>query len=304
MLNITNLSMNYGKQQVLKNINLQIQPGLFGLLGPNGAGKSTLMKILASILQPQTGKVQFKQLDILQQPQQLRQQLGYMPQEFGGYPGVSAYRLLEHIAIVKGVSDKQQRKAQIDYLLNKTNLWQYRKLSTAKFSGGMKQRFGVAQALIGQPKLIIVDEPTAGLDPVERNRFYDLLSQQAEDKVVILSTHIVEDVAVLCDKMAILLQGEIVEHGQPKELLRQLDGHVFSKFTDDQQVLEINRQQDIISERRISGQKLIHIVAPQAVAGFTEEKPSLEDLYFCHINQGNFLKNKAKNSVQAEVNHD
>ena len=215
-----------------------------------------------------------------------------MPQEFGGYPGVSAYALLDHLAILKGVTNKKQRKEQIEYLLNKTNLWQHRKKSTSSYSGGMKQRFGVAQALLGDPKLIIVDEPTAGLDPLERNRFYDLLSEQAQSRLVILSTHIVEDVSVLCNNMAILMGGKIVEHGQPAKLLKKLSGNVYAKSIDELQMSEILSQQKVISHRRIVDKKRVHIVANEQPEGFELIEPSLEDLYFCHINQPYFLQDE------------
>src|SRR5450432_542690 len=215
--------------KALDAVTLTIPAGLYGLLGPNGAGKSTLMRTIATLQAPTSGKVQFDDIDVLANPQALRRRLGYLPQDFGVYPRVSAYDMLDHMAVLKGLSDGKSRRAAVEHLLGQTNLWDVRKKALAGFSGGMRQRFGIAQALIGDPSLIIVDEPTAGLDPEERNRFLNLLAEIGEHVVIILSTHIVEDVSDLCPRMAIIGQGRIIGQGVPAELIRGLAGRVWIK---------------------------------------------------------------------------
>ncbi len=215
--------------KALDNLNLELENGLFGLLGPNGAGKSSFMRTLATLQEADSGSAMLNDIDIFKTPTELRKVLGYLPQEFGVYPRITAEQLLDHMAILKGITNKKQRKEEVDYLLNKVNLYEKRKHSVKKFSGGMKQRVGIAQALIGTPKLIIVDEPTAGLDPGERNRFYNLLADVGEEVIVILSTHIVEDVKELCTKMAIMNNGKITYQGTPKNAINELEGKVYTK---------------------------------------------------------------------------
>lgn len=285
VLALNNISKSFKSQKVLVDVNFSIENGLFGLLGPNGAGKSTLMKIIATLEIPDNGTAVLNGTDIVKQPELIREQLGYLPQEFGVYPHLSAVQLLDHFAIFKGVTDKKQRKQQIDYLLNHTNLWQHRHKAVQSYSGGMKQRFGVAQALLGDPKLLVVDEPTAGLDPLERNRFYDLLSQTAEDRIVILSTHIVEDVSVLCQNMAILMAGRIVSNGHPQTLLDEMNQQVWKKACSKEEMAEINEQWPIISYRRIGGQLIVHVKADQQPEGFEAVNVTLEDVYFSQLNQ-------------------
>ena len=236
-LDITDLSKTYPNGvKALKNVSLTIGNNMFGLLGPNGAGKSTLMRIIATLQDPDSGSVTFDGVDVLRQKDEVRRILGYLPQEFGVYPKVSALDLLNHLAIMKGVTSGSQRKEMVEALLNQTNLWDFRKKALSGFSGGMKQRFGIAQALLANPRLIIVDEPTAGLDPAERNRFLNLLASIGRDCTVILSTHIVDDVRELCPRMAILSSGELLVEGSPAEALAALEGRIWSKIvaTDDE----------------------------------------------------------------------
>ncbi len=233
MLTVTNLVHVYGNgTRALDGVSLEVPKGMFGLLGPNGAGKSTLMRSIATLQTPTSGSIRFGDIDVIAQPDQLRRTLGYLPQDFGVYPRVSAWELLDHMAILKGVANGKARKETVASLLNQVNLWAVRNKAVAGFSGGMRQRFGIAQALIGQPQLIIVDEPTAGLDPEERNRFLNLLAEIGENVVVILSTHIVEDVADLCPKMAVLAGGRIQLEGAPAELMQALQGRVWKKTID------------------------------------------------------------------------
>ena len=230
MLSIQNLNKTYPNgTQALNNVNLTLEKGMFGLLGPNGAGKSTLMRTIATLLLADSGTIQFDDIDVFKQPEELRKILGYLPQDFGVYPKVSAEMMLTHIAKVKGIINKQERKGYVADLLNKVNLYKFRNRNLGDFSGGMRQRFGIAQALLGNPKLIIVDEPTAGLDPLERNRFHNLLSELGENAVVILSTHIVDDVTNLCQNMAVFNEGKILAQGNPQELSASLTGKVFKK---------------------------------------------------------------------------
>src|ERR1700709_2043869 len=230
MLSIQNLPHVYARGvRALNSVNLEIPRGMFGLLGPNGAGKSTLMRCVATLQIPTAGTITFDGIDVRAQPERLRAQLGYLPQDFGVYPRVTAYDMLDHMAVLKGVTRRGERRETVEALLNQVNLWSVRKKSIAGFSGGMRQRFGIAQALIGNPALLIVDEPTAGLDPEERNRFLNLLAEVGESVVVILSTHIVEDVSALCSNMAILAGGKIVLRGKPGELIATMQGRVWKK---------------------------------------------------------------------------
>ncbi len=282
MLIIENLTHVYPNGvKALDDVDLVIPPGMYGLLGPNGAGKSTLMRIVATLLSPTSGHVRFNDIDVLKDPQALRRVLGYLPQDFGVYPRVSAYDMLDHLAILKGVSNGKERKAVVESLLSQVNLWNVRKKALTGFSGGMRQRFGIAQALIGDPKLIIVDEPTAGLDPEERNRFLNLLAEIGENMVVILSTHIVEDVADLCPAMAIISGGRIVRHGAPAELVQGLKGHIWIKTIGKPELADYQARYDVISTRLYAGRTVIHVLADTDPGdGFEPVPGGLEDLYF------------------------
>lgn len=279
---INNLSKTYANGvQALTNVSLTITNGMFGLLGPNGAGKSTLMRTIAALQAPSAGSITFNQTDILQQPQAIRRQLGYLPQEFGVYPKISTQNLLEYIAVLKGITYKKERKTQVAALLQQTNLYQHRKKAVHTFSGGMRQRFGIAQALLGNPQLIIVDEPTAGLDPEERNRFLNLLSEIGENVIVILSTHIVEDVRDLCSNMAIMSNGKIVLQGNPTALKSKLEGKIWIKTIPKAAVAQYQQQFDVISTRLLSGKTQIQVLAEsQPESGFEAMVPDFESLYF------------------------
>ena len=281
-LEITNLNKTYaGKVAALKGVSLTIGTGMFGLLGENGAGKSTLMRILATLQDADSGTVRFNDIDVLAAPEKLRRQLGYLPQEFGVYPSVSAEELLSHIADLKGIVTVGERKDQVDALLQKVNLWDERKRKIGGFSGGMKQRFGIAQALLGNPKLIIVDEPTAGLDPVERNRFYNLLSEIGEHTVVILSTHIVEDVSTLCNHMAILGQGRVLRVGTPGELEQSLNGLLWTKSIQKDELAGYRERNDVLSSHFHLGTLNLTICSKTDPGnGFIPKPPSLADTYF------------------------
>lgn len=284
-LSIQNLSKTYGNGvQALKNVNLEIPVGMFGLLGPNGAGKSSLMRTIATLQEPDTGSITLGELDVLKQKDEVRKILGYLPQEFGVYPKVSAEVLLDHLAVLKGISNKKERKDLVHALLHKTNLWESRKKNLGGYSGGMKQRFGIAQALLSSPKLIIVDEPTAGLDPAERNRFLNLLSEIGENTVVILSTHIVEDVKELCTNMAIINQGEVMLEGNPLETIASIEGKVWSKRVEKVELEDYKTSMNVISERLIAGKPEIHVFAEsQPDSSFDSIPADLEDVYFNQI---------------------
>lgn len=282
MLTISNLSHIYANgTRALDNVSLEIPRGMFGLLGPNGAGKSTLMRTIATLQAPTSGSIQFGEIDIIKDPELLRRTLGYLPQDFGVYPRVSAYDMLDHMAILKGVTGAKERKDTVETLLNQVNLWGVRKKAIAGFSGGMRQRFGIAQALIGNPQLIIVDEPTAGLDPEERNRFLNLLAEIGENVVIILSTHIVEDVADLCPRMAVLAGGRIQLEGAPLELIDSLKGRVWRTTIDKDQIEDYRARYDVISTRLFAGRTVIHVQSDNAPgAGFEPVSGNLEDVYF------------------------
>lgn len=281
-LHIQNLSKTYPNGvRALDNISLTITNGMFGLLGPNGAGKSSLMRTIASLQEPTSGTILFNDKDIVNTPQDIRNHLGYLPQEFGVYPKISAIRLLDHIAILKGILNSKERKEQIEALLQQTNLYQHRKKAVHTFSGGMRQRFGVAQALLGNPQLIIVDEPTAGLDPEERNRFLDLLSEIGENVIVILSTHIVEDVHDLCTNMAIMGEGKIIKQGNPIALTKVLAGNVWIKTIAKEELQFYKEQFNVISTRLVSGKTQIQVFAETIPEnGFKSMQPDLESVYF------------------------
>jgi ABC-type multidrug transport system ATPase subunit len=286
MLTIRNLSKTYDNGvEALKAVSLDIETGMFGLLGPNGAGKSTLMKTIATLQEPSHGQISLDNKDILKNPNIVRDCLGYLPQEFGVYPKISAFELLNHIALLKGVINNSERKAQINSLLQQTNLYDVRNKAVSSYSGGMKQRFGIAQALLGDPKLIIVDEPTAGLDPEERNRFHNLLSEIGENKIVILSTHIVEDVRQLCPQMAILNKGEVQASGKPSDLIEELNGSIWRAVVSKNDVAKYKERFNVISTRLNTGKTLLTIHSDiQPELGFEPVIPDLEDVYFSTLN--------------------
>jgi len=285
MLTIKNLSKTYDNGlKALDNVNLKIPKGMFGLLGPNGAGKSSLMRTIATLQDADTGSIDFDGVDVLNDPQALRQRLGYLPQDFGVYPRISAYELLDHLAILKGLKNTAERKEAVEGLLAQTNLYQHRKNAVSGFSGGMRQRFGIAQALLGDPDLLIVDEPTAGLDPEERNRFHNLLVSLGEEKAIILSTHIVEDVSELCPKMAVLASGKIILEGNPIEVTDQLNGQIWRKAIAQSELSEFEAQYNVISKRLFAGQTIVHIMADNAPEGFDSAPANLEDVYFSTLN--------------------
>lgn len=290
-LQIKNLTKTYPNGvKALNGINLEITNGMFGLLGPNGAGKSSLMRTLATLQEADSGTATLNDIDILNQPEELRKVLGYLPQEFGVYPRITAEQLLDHMAILKGITNSKERKQLVDYLLDKVNLYEKRKKNVKSFSGGMKQRVGIAQALIGNPKLIIVDEPTAGLDPGERNRFYNLLAEVGKEIIIILSTHIVDDVRELCTKMAVMNFGQIVYQGTPQNALDELNGKVFQKMVPREELENHAAQYSIISNKMVGGQPLIHVLSEtNPGTGFELVYPSLEDVFFSKINTSNVL---------------
>jgi ABC-2 type transport system ATP-binding protein len=284
-LRIDKLSKRYSNGvQALQDVSLNIPLGMFGLLGPNGAGKSTLMRTLATLQEADSGTARLNGLDLLKQKDEVRRVLGYLPQEFGLYPKVSAEVLLSHFAALKGIADSKQRAEVVQALLQQTNLFEHRRKPLGSFSGGMKQRFGIAQALLGNPKLIIVDEPTAGLDPEERVRFHNLLSAIGQNIIVILSTHIVSDVSDLCRSMAIIHQGRVMVAGEPTALVAELSGKVWKKIIAASELDAHRKQHRVISMRLVAGRTLIHVMGDQKPeAGFEPVTPDLEDLYFATI---------------------
>jgi len=285
-LTIQNISKTYPNGvEALKNVSLKIGNGMFGLLGPNGAGKSTLMRTIAALQDSDEGTITVGDIDVSKDKQSLREILGYLPQEFGVYPKISANDLLDHLAVMKGITDSKQRKAVVESLLHQTNLWEAKDQKLGTYSGGMKQRFGIAQALIGDPKLIIVDEPTAGLDPMERNRFHNLLSEIGENVIVILSTHIVDDVSDLCNNMAIILNGEVHLVGEPIQLIKTLDQKVWKGLIEKSELVEIEKENDVISSRLYLGKVQVRIFSESPMQnGFESINPEIEDLYFATIN--------------------
>ncbi|TAJ62675.1 ABC transporter ATP-binding protein [Brevundimonas sp.] len=286
MLTIENLTHVYGNgTRALDDVSLSIPKGMFGLLGPNGAGKSTLMRSIATLQTPTSGSIRFGDIDVIRNPEQLRRVLGYLPQDFGVYPRVSAYDMLDHMAVLKGISNGRDRKATVEALLHQVNLWPVRGKALAGFSGGMRQRFGIAQALIGNPELIIVDEPTAGLDPEERNRFLNLLAEVGENVVVILSTHIVEDVTDLCPRMAVLAGGKIQLEGSPVELTHALEGRVWRKTIDKADLAAQQASRNVISTRLFAGRTVIHVLSDTNPGdGFERAQSGLEDVYLATVN--------------------
>ena len=284
---IENVSKTYSNDvKALRNVSLEIRNGMFGLLGPNGAGKSTLMRTIAGLQESDTGRITVGDIDVSKEKHELRKILGYLPQEFGLYPKVNALELFDHLAIMKGISNKSDREKLTKSLLSQTNLWKYRNRKLGTFSGGMKQRFGIAQALIGDPKLIIVDEPTAGLDPTERNRFHNLLSEIGENVIVILSTHIVEDVSDLCGNMAIIKDGQVKVVGEPQALIKELTTQVWTGLVEKKDFKSIKKNHQVISSRLSMGKVQIRVLDDnEPIAGFLQTSPEIEDLYFATINE-------------------
>lgn len=292
-LAIRNVSKTYANGvQALNNVSLTIPNGMYGLLGPNGAGKSTLMRILATLQEPDHGTVRLGEIDVINKKDEVRQTLGYLPQEFGLYPKAKAEDLLDYFAVLKGITNKGSRKEVVEALLKQTNLWDKRRQKLGGFSGGMKQRFGVAVALLGNPKLMIVDEPTAGLDPAERVRFLNLLSELGENSVVLLSTHIVEDVSELCTRMAIINKGQILHEGEPLKAIDDLKGKIWRKVVDKSKLAEMQSEHKIISTKLLSGRTVVHTFNNENPGqGFELTSPDLEDVYFSamagHIGHAN-----------------
>jgi ABC-type multidrug transport system ATPase subunit len=289
MLSIRDLTKTYsGGVQALKGVNLELSPGVFGLLGPNGSGKTTLMKIVATLLEPDSGTIEMNGADLLTRKMHTRRMLGYLPQDFGLYPTLTAWQMLDYLAKLKGVTDKKERHALVDALLNRVNLSSARQQRLGGFSGGMRQRFGIAQALIGDPKLIIVDEPTAGLDPEERVRFHNLISETAaDDTVVILSTHIVSDVSNLCSSMAIIREGKILASLTPRQAVDQLKESVWEATVPREKVTTLKSQLNVISSQMFDGQVRVRAIsqAPPPGEEFTRATPVLEDFYFDLVNR-------------------
>ena len=287
ILRIENLNKQYANRvKALNNVSLTIGKGMFGLLGPNGAGKSSLMRTLATLQEADSGSAFLGETDILNQKDAIRKVLGYLPQEFGVYPRTSAIDLLNHLAILKGFTSNHYRKELVDYLLNKVNLYEHRKKAVSSFSGGMRQRFGIAQCLIGNPKLIIVDEPTAGLDPGERNRFYNILSEIGENVIVILSTHIVQDVRELCTSMAIMDKGKVLFSGNTDDALHEIKGKVWEKRIDKEHLENLQNSMKVISTKLVGGKPLVHVFSDDNPgSGFTSAEENLEDVFFAKLNE-------------------
>ncbi len=285
-LTITDLSKTYDNGvQALQNVSLEISKGMFGLLGPNGAGKSTLMRTIATLQDADGGSIFLDDLDVQAQKHPVRKVLGYLPQQFGVYPKMTAEFLLHHFAVLKGITNKSDRKEIVNALLHKTNLYEVRKRKLGGFSGGMKQRFGIAQALLNSPTLLIIDEPTAGLDPKERNRFYNLLGEIAEDAIVILSTHIVDDIKELCTQMAIINKGKVVLQGNPLQLIEQLNGKVYQKSIQRTEVAAYKKAYQVVNDKLFLGKPIIQIISEENPGnGFTAVEATLEEVYFSQIN--------------------
>jgi ABC-type multidrug transport system ATPase subunit len=268
----------------LDNVSLTIPKGMFGLLGPNGAGKSSLMRTIATLQDADSGSITLGDIDVLNDKQAVRKILGYLPQEFGVYPRTTAVDLLDNLALLKGFENKADRKQMIEQLLVKVNLWEHRKNAVSSYSGGMRQRFGIAQCLIGSPKLVIVDEPTAGLDPGERNRFYNILSEIGENTIVILSTHIVQDVRELCTQMAVVDKGRVLFAGNTDDALLEVRGKVWEKKVPKQELSKYQEEHQVISNKLVGGQPLIHIFSEKPVDGFVKAEENLEDVFFAKLN--------------------
>ncbi|HEX2210373.1 MAG TPA: ABC transporter ATP-binding protein [Longimicrobium sp.] len=287
MLDLHDVSHVYANgTRALDHVTLSIPRGMYGLLGPNGAGKSTLMRTIATLQTPTEGTIRFGEIDVIAEPEKLRRTLGYLPQDFGVYPRVSAYEMLEHMAVLKGVASAADRRTTVETLLHQVNLWSVRRKTLSGFSGGMRQRFGIAQALIGGPELIIVDEPTAGLDPEERNRFLNLLAEIGESVVVILSTHIVEDVADLCPRMAVLADGRVQLEGAPLELIHSTRGRIWMKTVDRGELASHRERYEVLSTRLFAGRTIVHVLADLDPGdGFAPVDAGLQDVYFSTLAQ-------------------
>ena len=285
ILTIENLTKTYGNGvKALDGVTLTIPEGMYGLLGPNGAGKTSLMRTIATLQEPDQGSVRLGTIDVLKQKEEVRKRLGYLPQDFGVYPRISAQDMLDHLALLKGIARRGERKDAVEAMLRRCNLYDVRKKALTTFSGGMRQRFGIAQALIGKPELLIVDEPTAGLDPGERNRFYNLLAEVGEQVVVILSTHIVEDVMDMCTRMAILHLGKVLFEGRPDEAIDSLKGKVWEKSIAKSELAEYEGRMKVISSRLVGGSPFLHVLSAGAPeAGFAASAPDLEDVFFTKI---------------------
>jgi ABC-type multidrug transport system ATPase subunit len=282
---IQHLSKTYSNGvKALDDVTLRLPQGMYGLLGQNGAGKSTLMRTLATLQDADSGTVTMGEIDVLRNRDAVRQRLGYLPQDFGVYPRISALAMLDHLALLKGVTNGGERKQLVEAMLNKVNLFEHRKKALASYSGGMRQRFGIAQALIGNPRLLIVDEPTAGLDPGERNRFHNLLAEVGETVIVILSTHIVEDVLELCSKMAIIHMGRVLYEGAPEAAVDALDGRIYSRKIPKTELSQYEARYKVISNKMVAGQPLIHVYSDEPLdVDFAPVRPSLEDVFFSKI---------------------
>jgi ABC-type multidrug transport system ATPase subunit len=288
-LRIENLSKTYQNGvKALDNVSLTIPAGMYGLLGPNGAGKSTLMRTLATLQEPDSGRVTLGDIDVLKQKDELRHRLGYLPQEFGVYPRVSAQDMLSHIALLKGITNTKQRKDAVGWMLKRVNLYDERKKALTGFSGGMRQRFGIAQALIGNPQLLIVDEPTAGLDPGERNRFYNLLAEIGEQVIVILSTHIVQDVTDLCTNTAIINKGQVLYQGRPQDAIDQLNGRIWQISIAKSELPSYEQRYQVVSSKLVGGRPFLHVYSVSPLpGGFAPTSPDLEDVFFSKIHSWN-----------------
>ena len=285
MLSIKQLNKTYANGvKAINNVSLEIPNGMFGLLGPNGAGKSSLMRTIATLQDPDSGSIHFDGVDVLKDKEGLRRQLGYLPQDFGVYPKVSAETLLNHFAVLKGLTEKGPRKEAVEALLQQTNLWEARKRNLGTYSGGMRQRFGIAQALLGAPRLVIVDEPTAGLDPDERNRFLNLLAKIGEQVVVILSTHIVDDVTDLCPRMAMIVKGQVLVQGEPQAAIDTLHNKVWRRSVTTDELAQYQQTLNVLSTRLVGGKPQINVYADsQPDSGFVQIAADLEDVYFLHV---------------------
>ncbi len=288
-LRIENLSKTYKNGvKALDNVSLTIPAGMYGLLGPNGAGKSTLMRTLATLQEPDSGSARMGDIDVLRQKDEVRRRLGYLPQEFGVYPRISAQDMLSHLALLKGITNARERKEAVAAMLHRCNLYNERKKALTSFSGGMRQRFGIAQALIGNPQLLIVDEPTAGLDPGERNRFYNLLAEVGEQVIVILSTHIVEDVMDLCTRMAIIHQGKVLYEGDPQAAIAELNGRIWQRSIEKAELAHYEQTFRVVSNKLVGGRPFLHVYGEQPPGdGFIPSQPDLEDVFFTKIREWN-----------------
>ena len=284
-LRIENLSKTYPNGvKALDGVSLEIPHGMYGLLGPNGAGKTTLMRTIATLQEPDSGSIHMGEIDVLRQKDEVRRRLGYLPQDFGVYPRISAQDMLAHIALLKGITNSRERKDVVEAMLRRCNLYDVRKKALTSYSGGMRQRFGIAQALIGNPHLLIVDEPTAGLDPGERNRFYNLLAEIGEQVIVILSTHIVEDVLDLCSRMAIINLGKVLFEGRPDDAIATLKGRVWQRSIEKSELPEYEQRYQVISSRLVGGRPFLHVLSAKPLnSGFAPSAPDLEDVFFAKI---------------------